>query len=134
MGQRDPLSEWQREGFDMFEAMLGNIADDFARYVFHLEVVADDRPRTSVRNLRYTAADDPVQGSGALRAASVGGAPESVGPALATLAPPVGRPAASTQPVRAARPNEPVRVEKSPGRNEPCWCGSGKKFKMCHGR
>ena len=29
---------------------------------------------------------------------------------------------------------EPVRVEKTPGRNEPCWCGSGKKFKLCHGR
>jgi preprotein translocase subunit SecA len=29
---------------------------------------------------------------------------------------------------------QPVRVEKTPGRNEPCWCGSGKKFKLCHGR
>jgi preprotein translocase subunit SecA len=29
---------------------------------------------------------------------------------------------------------QPVRVEKAPGRNEPCWCGSGKKFKICHGR
>ena len=29
---------------------------------------------------------------------------------------------------------QPVRVEKVPGRNDPCWCGSGKKFKACHGR
>jgi preprotein translocase subunit SecA len=29
---------------------------------------------------------------------------------------------------------EPVRVEKTPGRNEPCFCGSGKKYKLCHGR
>jgi preprotein translocase subunit SecA len=31
-------------------------------------------------------------------------------------------------------PQQPVRVEKTPGRNEPCWCGSGKKYKLCHGR
>ena len=42
MGQQDPLSEWQREGFDMFEAMMGQIADDFVQYVFHLQVVVDD--------------------------------------------------------------------------------------------
>jgi preprotein translocase subunit SecA len=29
---------------------------------------------------------------------------------------------------------QPVRVEKTPGRNEPCYCGSGKKYKLCHGR
>ena len=45
MGQRDPLAEWQREGFDMFEAMMGEIEDDFVRYIFHLEVVADEAPR-----------------------------------------------------------------------------------------
>ena len=45
MGQQDPLSEWQREGFDMFEAMMGQIEDDFVRYVFHLQVVVDDEPR-----------------------------------------------------------------------------------------
>jgi preprotein translocase subunit SecA len=32
------------------------------------------------------------------------------------------------------RQQEPVRVEKVPGRNEPCYCGSGKKYKLCHGR
>ena len=42
MGQQDPLSEWQREGFDMFEAMMGQIEDDFVQYVFHLQVVVDD--------------------------------------------------------------------------------------------
>jgi preprotein translocase subunit SecA len=132
MGQRDPLSEWQREGFDMFEAMLGNIADDFARYVFHLQVVAEERPRAAVRNLRYTAPEDPVQGSGSMQAASgdVGAAPVAVGPALATL----GGARGSAAPARATRSNEPVRVEKQPGRNEPCFCGSGKKFKLCHGR
>ena len=45
MGQQDPLAEWQREGFDMFEAMMGQIEDDFVRYVFHLQVVVDEQPQ-----------------------------------------------------------------------------------------
>ena len=44
MGQQDPLAEWQREGFDMFEAMMESIKDDFVRYIYRLEVVADDAP------------------------------------------------------------------------------------------
>ena len=119
MGQRDPLAEWQREGFDMFEAMMEGIKDDFVRYVFRLEVVADDAP-TAVRNVQYSAADDPVQGQGGFSAAAAA-APvdELVGPA------PV---------VEDMTPQQPVAVEKTPGRNEPCYCGSGKKYKLCHGR
>ena len=78
MGQRDPLAEWQREGFDMFEAMMEGIKDDFVRYIFRLEVVADDAPRP-VRNLRYSAAEDPVQGSGGFAAAALAGPIEELG-------------------------------------------------------
>src|SRR4051794_19896014 len=55
MGQQDPLSEWQREGFDMFEAMMGQIEDDFVRYVFHLQVVVDEEPAPDIRNVSYSA-------------------------------------------------------------------------------
>src|SRR4029079_8053091 len=58
MGQQDPLSEWQREGFDMFEAMMGQIEDDFVQYVFHLQVVVDQEPRPDIRNVSYR---DPPQ-------------------------------------------------------------------------
>jgi preprotein translocase subunit SecA len=134
MGQRDPLSEWQREGFDMFEAMMGIVEDNFVRYMFHIDIQVleqDDKPRQPVRRLSYSAPEDPVQGSDALQAANrplpgeaaaLGGAEMSAGPmpsAVETSAP---------------EPVQPVRVEKTPGRNEPCWCGSGKKFKLCHGR
>ena len=61
MGQRDPLAEWQREGFDMFEAMMESIKDDFVRYIFRLEVVADDGPRRPAKNLQYSAPEDPVR-------------------------------------------------------------------------
>ncbi len=128
MGQRDPLAEWQREGYDMFEAMMGAIQDDFVSYVFHLQVVADDAPRgVGARNLRYTAAEDPVQGSGALRAAAASAPAEELG-----LAPAGTATAVADRPEEVAQ--QPVRREKTPGRNEPCYCGSGKKFKLCHGR
>ena len=127
MGQKDPLAEWQREGFDMFEAMMGQIQDQFVAYVSHLQVAAvEEAPRApETQKMRYSAADDPVQGSGAMRATAAsmpadqltgdfGSAPEAV----------------------AAPPEAvmPVKVDKTPGRNEPCFCGSGKKFKLCHGR
>ena len=132
MGQRDPLAEWQREGFDMFEAMMGQIEDDFVRYVFHLQVVVDEQPEAQLRNVQYSAAEEPVQGSSGMRTAAAsdpesipGSVPSPV--ATATLG---GAVAENPNPA----PITPVRAEKTPGRNEPCFCGSGKKYKMCHGR
>jgi preprotein translocase subunit SecA len=131
MGQQDPLSEWQREGFDMFEAMMGLIEDDFVRYVFHLQVVVDEEPRRDLRNVSYSAPTDPVQGEGAIMAAMAAD-PELPAAAEPALPDGSGRAPApvSAEPVQ----QQPVRVEKTPGRNEPCFCGSGKKYKLCHGR
>jgi preprotein translocase subunit SecA len=128
MGQRDPLVEWQREGFEMFTMMMDAIAEDFVKYVMHLEVVADtEAPR--VLNVQYSAPEDPVQGSGGmiqaaqLQAAEMGGADGGV----AVDAPPefLEDEPVVTQVVRGDH-------EKI-GRNDPCWCGSGKKYKRCHG-
>jgi len=130
MGQQDPLAEWQREGFDMFEAMMGQIEDDFVRYVFHLQVVVDEEPRQDIRNVRYSAPTDPVQGEGAIMAAMAaevdlpGEPPEMMGPG----------PGLGPEPAGDMVQQQPVRVDKTPGRNEPCFCGSGKKYKLCHGR
>jgi preprotein translocase subunit SecA len=125
MGQRDPLAEWQREGFDMFEAMMAMIDEDFVRYVTHLEVVAQEEEQAP-RKLSYSAPEGPVQGAAALaQARSAQPAEEAALEEFGDAPEPVG-------PIGAA--NEPVTVEKTPGRNEPCYCGSGKKFKLCHGR
>jgi preprotein translocase subunit SecA len=124
MGQQDPLSEWQREGFDMFEAMMGQIEDDFVRYVFHLQVVVDEEPGPDIRNVSYSAPTDPVQGSSSIEAAMAAQAAEAP-LALDDEPMPV-----APEPVQ----QQPVRAEKTPGRNEPCFCGSGKKYKLCHGR
>jgi preprotein translocase subunit SecA len=132
MGQRDPLAEWQREGFDMFEAMMGQIEDDFVRYVFHLQVVVDEQPEAQLRNVQYSAAEEPVQGSSGMRTAAASD-PEGIsGPAPSPVATATRGGAVAENPTPA--PITPVRAEKTPGRNEPCFCGSGKKYKMCHGR
>jgi preprotein translocase subunit SecA len=130
MGQKDPLAEWQREGYDMFSAMMASVQDNFVRYVSHLQVVAEEEPRRQASNVQYSSADAPVQGSEALQAAAAGQPlEEPVGDGMG---------AAPTATAVADRPEDvvqqPVRVEKTPGRNEPCYCGSGKKFKHCHGR
>jgi preprotein translocase subunit SecA len=127
MGQKDPLVEWQREGFDMFEAMMGAVEDDFVRYVFHLQVVQQEAPAPApTRKLTYSAPEDPVQGSQALRKAAAAEAVASGDSEMAAAA-------AADGPGAAGVP-APVRVEKTPGRNEPCYCGSGKTYKFCHGR
>jgi preprotein translocase subunit SecA len=126
MGQRDPLAEWQREGYDMFEAMMAGIEDNFVQFVTHLQVVAEEPERAAPRNLRYSAPEDPVQGSGALRDVAASAPPAAVEEASFGEA---VEPIADTEVQQ-----QPVQVDKTPGRNEPCYCGSGKKFKLCHGR
>jgi preprotein translocase subunit SecA len=112
MGQKDPLAEWQREGYEMFGAMMKGIAQDFVKYVMHVQVVRNEEPAPVVQNLQQTKSEAPsavsqgdVQGAGEM--------PQQAAPV-------------KQQPV--------VNNEwsKTP-RNAPCPCGSGKKFKMCHG-
>ena len=123
MGQQDPLVAWQREGYDMFGQMVAGIDDDYVKYVMHVEVLVDRPAEPDLNRARYEAADDPVRDMTAAGAA----------PAAAAA----GRPA---QAAAASEHEEPTQapVVKSPhdklGRNQPCWCGSGKKFKLCHGR
>jgi preprotein translocase subunit SecA len=138
MGQRDPLTEWQREGFDMFGQMMHGIWQDFIKYTMHVQVQVnrpDGAPAAApavaqpeaVQNFKYSAPEDPSTSGGAAsmaaaaRAQGGGGNGNGAGPAAA--------------PARAPEENVPtVRSDwdKTP-RNAPCPCGSGKKFKQCHG-
>ena len=96
MAQRDPLVEYQREGFDLFTAMMDAIKEEIASYLFNIEVQVEgnnkvqakglEQPEAPVAALKYTAADE----DGVTRSTDV-------------------------------------------SRNGPCPCGSGKKFKRCHG-
>ncbi len=133
MGQKDPLAEWQREGFDMFEAMMGQIQDTFVAYVSHLQVAVEDAPRQpATKALQYSAPDESVTGAAAMRATAASMAAED---RVGDLD--VAFDGAIDAELNAGDPEivqQPVRVDKTPGRNEPCFCGSGKKYKLCHGR
>jgi preprotein translocase subunit SecA len=124
MGQRDPLTEWQREGYDMFGQMIGAISDDFIRYVMHLDVVVENAPQPDVSNVQYSAPSDPSESGGMQQAAAA---------QQVAVADDDGAQAAPPAPEVTQAPVVKGEHEKL-GRNAPCWCGSGKKFKLCHGK
>src|SRR6202167_1704726 len=111
IAQTDPLTAWQKEGYLMFEALLGNVDADFVRYITHVEASA-------IEAIEEAEADDGLEG--AVTNANV------VAPGATEL--PVHGAANG-----AAKKPLPKQGDKI-GRNEPCWCGSGRKYKQCHGR
>ncbi|HTO00827.1 MAG TPA: SEC-C metal-binding domain-containing protein, partial [Microthrixaceae bacterium] len=115
LGQVDPLTEWQREGFDMFGQLMSTVDREYVQYVMHVQIVKDDVPaETPTAGLSYSSPDGP------------GGTPV---PAMVS-----GEAGAATAEAEPA-PQKPVvktEWEKTP-RNAPCPCGSGKKYKACHG-
>jgi len=91
-GQRDPLTEYRREAFAMFDEMKAGIRDEFVRYIYHVELVRQDEPaRPRPQRVRTVHGDDP----------NAGAAPQAISDKI--------------------------------GRNAPCPCGSGRKYKKCHG-
>ena len=121
MGQKDPLTEWQREGFDMFGQLTEQVAEEFVKYVMHVQVVVENDQQA--RNVEYTAPDDPSAApKGAAAAAAAVGAAEAAG---------APEPVEANEPAQQA-PVVKTDMEKTP-RNAPCPCGSGKKYKQCHG-
>jgi preprotein translocase subunit SecA len=132
MGQKDPLVEWQREGFGMFSQMMHHIAQDFVKYVMHVQVQVAQAPASedasAVQNVQYSAPEDPSSSGGAANMAAAARAQAEAEGAQAQ------GPAADQADAEVV--NTPIvktEWEKTP-RNAPCPCGSGKKFKMCHGR
>ena len=136
VGQKDPLTEWQREGFEMFGAMMKGIAQDFVKYVMHVQVVRNEdeqvtddagpAPAPSVSNLRESSSNDDSS-SGFSRAARSAAADGEITEDQAMEAEEADAP---------ARPKTETVVKddwsRTP-RNAPCPCGSGKKYKLCHG-
>ncbi len=109
-GQRDPLTEYKREGFDLFEALISAIKRESVRVLFHFQPVADSEIPLAKRPSRV------VEGRGAMQSAH---SPEREEPDDNRRTP---------QPVTTVR-----RISNKVGRNDPCPCGSGKKYKKCCG-
>ena len=100
IAQRDPITEYRREAYAMFEELTASIREDFVKYIYRVELVRQDepgRPRPQRVSTNASEVAAPTGGGGA-----AGGA--------------------TTE----------LRSDKVP-RNAPCPCGSGKKFKKCHG-
>jgi preprotein translocase subunit SecA len=101
-GQRDPLTEYKKEAFDMFQEMIGSLKETAVEQLFKVRMTREDAPATRVAQ---RAMPDWR---------------ESRGGDLDTPAP---RP--------AARPEARAADGQKVGRNDPCPCGSGKKYKKC---
>jgi preprotein translocase subunit SecA len=136
--QIDPLVAYKNEGFSMFETLMNSIWEEFSRTIFHVEI-----------EVAPTAGQQP-QGApaGPANVEYSGGTPDAQPSALAqaAVATTAGADAAAEQVFEGtaqqtgnggAEPTNPQTVQKDErdkiGRNDPCWCGSGKKFKKCHG-
>ncbi|MEO6204311.1 MAG: preprotein translocase subunit SecA, partial [Mycobacteriales bacterium] len=195
MGQRDPLVEYQREGFDMFAAMMEGIKEESVGFLFNVDVQVEEAPTPPVLDLNALVATGPGEGPGeviaehllgdepgfapAVPAVGVAGEPVPSEAPAAFVDQPSHDPAAPEEPATApaartvlpegfGRPQRPANlhytapsvdgdagVTRSTGpssriavgegdrpgqgsgseqsRNAPCACGSGKKFKRCHG-
>ena len=131
LGQQDPAQAYANEGADMFELMVKSICDDMIKFVYGITLQTTSERRQVIRigagrkdegesalDQARSESGPKVSSSGGVVSAS-GGLPSQV-KATATNA-------GDAKPV-------PFRAEKRPGRNDPCPCGSGKKYKNCHGR
>jgi preprotein translocase subunit SecA len=141
-GQHDPLVEYKKESFDMFEAMLQRFQEDTARYLYLMQII--ERPPDTGEGLQAGATGG--QGPEPDVPANQGGGGNGHHPPrlVATSADDLEEAfmrrkrreleqarmagAGDVQPVQQV-----VRGQEKVGRNDPCPCGSGKKFKKCHG-
>ena len=120
MGQKDPLTEWQREGFEMFGAMMKGIAQDFVKYVMHVQVVRNEAPEPQVQNVQQSSSDD--LGLDRLRPLPV--------PRRSPRATAAESPARRRQHTVKQQTVVKDEFEKTP-RNAPCPCGIGQEVQAC---
>ncbi|MGI6617059.1 MAG: preprotein translocase subunit SecA [Saccharofermentanales bacterium] len=113
--QHDPVIEYKREGFDMFDAMNEAIKQDAVRLIMRARFVAESSTR-----MRRSAPDKLLEGRGSQGWSGASAPSRNIDDQ--------GSMEASAPEPKAA----PVRKKYRPGRNDPCWCGSGKKYKNCH--
>jgi preprotein translocase subunit SecA len=130
--QIDPLVAYKNEGYSMFEELLHSIWDEFSKLVFRaeIEVQPGDGEAVAAGN-----------GGGETALAYSGGTAENQPSALQEVVATSGTTPSDAAAAQASSPGNGGEVvetvvkgdKENIGRNDPCWCGSGKKFKKCHG-
>ncbi len=133
LGQKDPLSEYRLEGHQMFDEMMENVTREFVRYMFHVELEAPPEPVEAqpVDGVTYTSQDDPVQGFAGLAEGPME-SPDEVA-FEATEPAHFAEDDATQAPLPGVVETVVLDDEDRVGRNDPCPCGSGKKYKKCCG-
>jgi preprotein translocase subunit SecA len=131
--QIDPLVAYKNEGYNMFSALMYAIWEEFSKLIFHVEVNVEPSQAQAAfapsgaeaRNVTYTGGG-PDQPS-----ALTGDSPDMVDTDVPEAAQAQGNGGGEAPP---AHVETVVKDEHDNiGRNDPCWCGSGKKYKKCHG-
>ncbi|MBO4235461.1 MAG: preprotein translocase subunit SecA [Firmicutes bacterium] len=133
IGQMDPAAEYAKEGFDMFEEMIGAIQEDTVKYCYSITMETSEN-RGGVIVVGDAKKDDYVDeeveaAKAAMAAAAAGkGGSGKGGKGMK------GMPKDTPIPPRQVKPETYKREQPKVGRNDPCPCGSGKKYKNCCGR
>jgi len=140
-GQRDPLIEYKKESFDLFQAMKERVDEEIVRYLWWLRPVEGEEaavaaPRRPAPRRAPLILNDPSVESASASALTGSRARSESSPfGAARQAAPVAQ--QQQQPARVGGDDAKVvtvrRDEPKVGRNDPCPCGSGKKYKKCHG-
>jgi preprotein translocase subunit SecA len=126
--QRDPLNEYKSEGFQLFEGLLNRLRSEVTRLLAHVQVMTQDEQQAMIAEMQARAqaqaeAQATVQ-QGALAAAQA---------SVQSRVPEMAGGGAAPAYAAGIDPADPGTWGAS-GRNDPCPCGSGKKYKHCHGR
>ena len=106
-GQRDPLVEYKREAFHMFSGLIENVRSSIVHTIFRINAVQSGARDSTPKNLKYSGPVE-VEQFGAAKAVQSGEKEE--------------------------KKQAPIINKDKVGRNDPCPCGSGKKYKKCHGK
>jgi len=132
--QIDPLVAYKNEGFTLFQDLIHTIWSDFTRMIFNVEVEIEGEAGAAPQQYAPTPSSTTAPG----RLTYTGGGPDQPSALAAAAAGAAGVDYAYTEDgeeVEFVPVVEQRRVDEHEqiGRNDPCWCGSGKKFKKCHG-
>jgi len=115
MAQKDPTTEWQREGFELFQELTELLQRDLVRYIMRVQLSSSESEDRKPEEVTTSGPEGPVAGAAAVAMAA--GVPTEVKESKHVIT------------------EQKIKDEKeSTPRNSPCHCGSGRKFKHCHGR
>ncbi|MBL88828.1 MAG: preprotein translocase subunit SecA [Actinobacteria bacterium] len=115
MAQKDPTTEWQREGFELFQELTEILQRDLVRYIMRVQLSTTDEQDRVPEEIETSGPEGPVAGAAAVAMAA-------------------GAPAEVKESKRVETQQKVKNEKESTPRNAPCHCGSGRKFKHCHGR